>query len=54
VLSTPVTATKSFQLTINIYKGENLIKKSDLAPINPFVSVRVGGFVEKTATVSGN
>ena len=54
VLSTPNVARKSYQLAVNVYKGESLKKKDENAIIDGFASVRVGGFVEPTPIVKGS
>lgn len=53
VIGRPVFATKGYQFSINIYKAEALTKTEAFDP-STFVSVRAGGFVEKTQTVKRN
>ena len=54
ILSTPNVARKSYQLAVNVFKGESLKKKVESGLIDAFASVRVGGFVEPTPVVKGS
>eukprot|EP00359_Climacostomum_virens_P001470 CAMPEP_0204897796 /NCGR_PEP_ID=MMETSP1397-20131031/921_1 /ASSEMBLY_ACC=CAM_ASM_000891 /TAXON_ID=49980 /ORGANISM="Climacostomum Climacostomum virens, Strain Stock W-24" /LENGTH=1426 /DNA_ID=CAMNT_0052065573 /DNA_START=152 /DNA_END=4432 /DNA_ORIENTATION=+ len=53
VVGRPVFATKGYQFSVNIYKAEALVRVDPFEP-SAFVSVRAGGFVEKTQTVKRN
>lgn len=52
ILGGPLVAKKSYQLSINIYKAENLPKIKGIP--NSFVSARSMGLVEKTHVVEGS